>query len=396
MQPQTSNPLAAANARDALDAATALRDLIWSNRRETEEKRQLAGAIVDAIVRSKLGRLALSTDYDGLEVSAPDQLAVFESLAEAEASVAWIVWNSTGPCWFARFLAEPARREIFCGPTSHLYASSTRPSGRARRIGSSYVINGRWSLVSGCLHAAWIPVMCLVEENGAIEMLAPNVPHMRLCFLPRDAYEIIDTWHVGGLRGTGSHDCELRGVAVPARHTFAIGDASLSDSPWGRAPIAATMSGGCASICLGIAAASLRALLELGGKVPVDGGPGLRDRAPVQSAVAKLETKIDALRERLKAACGDLWRKAQAGRHENADIAALFAAAVTTALECRAAVAELYAAAGASALYTDSPLERAHRDIHAVTQHIVLQPFWLEQAGRVRFGLEPTNPLFTI
>jgi hypothetical protein len=29
-------------------------------------------------------------------------------------------------------------------------------------------------------------------------------------------------------------------------------------------------------------------------------------------------------------------------------------------------------------------------------QHITLQPFWLEQAGRVGLGLEPTHPLFRL
>ena len=77
-------------------------------------------------------------------------------------------------------------------------------------------------------------------------------------------------------------------------------------------------------------------------------------------------------------------------------LAAILSAAIVTAQECRAALTEIYAAAGASSLYTDSPIERGHRDIHAVTQHIALQPFWLEQAGRVHVGLEPTHPLFWI
>lgn len=383
-------------ASDALAAAKGLRDLIWSNRRETEERRQLAGAVVDAIVARNLGRMALPTEYGGLAVAPVDQLSVFETLAEVEASAAWIVWNSSGPCWFARFLAEDVRREIFGGPKSFLLASSTRPSGRATKNGGSYIVNGRWSLVSGCMHASWIPVMCLVEQEGKVEMIAPNVPHMRLVFAPRDAHEIHDTWHVGGLRGTGSHDCELRGVSIPASRSFAIGEPTLIDSALGRVPIVATMSAGCAAICLGIAAASLRALFELGGKVPVDGGPGLRDRPAVQSLVATLETKIDAVRAWLRATADNLWRQTQEGRVGNADLAEVFAAAVTTAQECRAAVRELHAVAGASSLYTDSPLERAHRDIHAVTQHIVIQPFWLEQAGRVRLGLEPTHPLFAI
>ena len=56
----------------------------------------------------------------------------------------------------------------------------------------------------------------------------------------------------------------------------------------------------------------------------------------------------------------------------------------------------MYAAAGTSSLYVDHPIERAHRDIYAVMQHVILQPLWLEEAGRVKLGLEPENPLFGI
>jgi indole-3-acetate monooxygenase len=39
------------------------------------------------------------------------------------------------------------------------------------------------------------------------------------------------------------------------------------------------------------------------------------------------------------------------------------------------------------------PLERAFRDVHAITQHIGAHPRLMEAAGRVLFGLEPNNPM---
>ena len=385
------------HAGDALAAAKELRGLILENRHETETNRQLADPVVQRLIASGLGRLALPLEYGGLAVPPADALEIFETLAKAEASVAWITWNSSLPCWFARFLAEDFRQEVF-GDRDALYASSTRPSGRAVKNGDSYIVNGRWSLVSGCMHASWIPVMCMVEEDGEVQMLAPNVPHMRLLFVPRKEHEILDTWHVGGLRGTGSHDSILKDVSVPESRSFAMGDPILMDSPLGRMPIFCTMSAGCAAICLGITTSSLEALLDLGTeKIPVDGGPGLRDRAPVQSLVARVETHLEAMRERLRSTSEKLWSSALAGDEiDSRDIAASLSAAITTAQQCRAAVTEIYAAAGTSSLYTDSPIERGHRDIHAVMQHIALQPFWLEQSGRVSLGLEPTHPLFRL
>lgn len=383
-------------ASEALTAAQGLRDLILENRHATESGRQVAEPVIAGLVASRLGRMVLPADLSGLEVPPPDVLPVLETLAAAEASVAWIVWNSSLPCWFSRFLGEDVRRDVF-GNAEALFASSTRPSGRAVVDGEDFRVNGRWSLVSGCMHAAWIPVMCMVEKDGEVQMLAPNVPHLRMLFVPRDSHEILDTWHVGGLRGTGSHDAVLNDVRVPGAYSFAIGDPSLVDTPPGRMPIVCTMAAGCASICTGIAEASFRALLELAtDKTAVDGGPGLRDRAPVQSLVARVGERLEAMRIRLRGTVEAIWEAAVAGRAiESADIAATWSAAITAALECRGLVSEIYAAAGTSSLYTDSPIERAHRDIHAVTQHIVVQPFWLEQAGRVRLGLEATHPLFS-
>ena len=64
--------------------------------------------------------------------------------------------------------------------------------------------------------------------------------------------------------------------------------------------------------------------------------------------------------------------------------------------EAEPVVTSMYEAAGTSALYIDCPIERAHRDIYAVMQHVQLTPIWLEDAGRVRLGLPPQHPFFGV
>ena len=86
MQGQIGDPLAAA--RD-------LRGLILENRHETEANRQVADPVVRGLIASGLGRLALPVEYGGLAMPPADSLAIFETLAAAEASVAWIAWNSS-------------------------------------------------------------------------------------------------------------------------------------------------------------------------------------------------------------------------------------------------------------------------------------------------------------
>ena len=53
----------------------------------------------------------------------------------------------------------------------------------------------------------------------------------------------------------------------------------------------------------------------------------------------------------------------------------------------------VYTVAGGTANYRRSVLQRALRDVHAVTQHIGTAPQQYEEAGRLVLGLEPLQPI---
>jgi alkylation response protein AidB-like acyl-CoA dehydrogenase len=185
-------------------------------------------------------------------------------------------------------------------------------------------------------------------------------------------------------------------IFVPAQLTFSLEDPDHIDRPLYRMPFAATLGAWCAAICLGIARAAIDTLLDLGcSKVTEDPGLGLRDRPAVQAMVASSTAALEAARLLLRDALGDLWNACLSGTPVS-DIqrARMWGRIVHTAQTAKTTVTSMYEAAGASALYIDCHIEQAHRDIHAVLQHIVLQHFWLEQAGRIRLGLKPTHPLF--
>jgi indole-3-acetate monooxygenase len=380
----------------ALASARELQPLIRRLRDTTEMQRQIAAPIVDALRGAGLCRMALPAELAGLAVPPAEALAVYEQLAMAEASVAWIVWNSSLPCFFGRFLAAEARAEIF-GDVRAIYASSTRPTGRAAIQGESYLVDGRWSLVSGCELADWLPLRSVIHEGGQPRMLQPNVPEVRMIWMRRSEVEILDTWHTGGLRGTGSHDVVVKERLVPRRLTSSPLDGSTQAGALGRVPIVCNLAAGYAAQLLGLAESAIDALVTLTTEKPaLDPGPALGERPIVMAAIAEHRTSIASSRRHLQDSVARLWAAADAATVTSGSVAEVYGAAHHAMARGRAAVDAMYTLAGATALYTSSPLERIHRDVHAMAAHVIAQPLWLEDTGRVMLGRNPVNPMYLV
>ena len=381
----------------ATTAAQELARLLTALREETERERRLPAQVVERLVDTGLSRVAIAAEYDGLALPVPECLEVYELLAAAEASASWIVWNNSLPCFLSRYLDAPTRRELFADRRS-MHAASTRPTGKATPQRDGYRVSGRWSLVSGCELAEWILLLCVVEENGEPRMLAPGEPELRMAYVRRGGFEILDTWYVGGLRGTGSHDVVVADTHVPHRWTFSPADEVTLECPIGRVPIICTMAAGFASQTLGMAEAALRTLIALcDTKVNVEPGPGLRDRPSVQHLLARQSAALEAARGYLRGRVDDVWRAAESGAKASLEqITAVWRAAHHAVDVAKTTLEGVYDAAGTTALYATCPLERAHRDLHAMLRHVVAQPVWVEDAGKVMLGLPPSRPLYAL
>jgi alkylation response protein AidB-like acyl-CoA dehydrogenase len=377
-----------------LDAARILRPRILAARDAIEADRRLPTDLAQDLAAAGFFRLSLPAVYGGFDLTPFESLAIFEELARADASVAWVVWNGNA-FWNATQLAPAAAQEIFADPQA-IIANSTQPKGRADVVTGGYRLSGRWSLVSGCQLAQWLQLSGIVHEHGSPRLTPAGTPQMRFFFCRADDCEIVDTWTAGGLRGTGSHDVVVRDCFVPEHHaSFFLDPVVLPEARY-RFPSWSREIPGCGAIALGLARTAIETLVDLAAtKRPERATQPLREDHGAQSRLAQAEALVASARLYLFDAVEGLWAEVLAsGEASVAGRTRVRLAtwhAVTSAVQ---AVDLMYLTGGATSLYTSGPLERVFRDVHALTQHIVVQPRIAEAAGRILFGLPPESPVF--
>jgi indole-3-acetate monooxygenase len=376
-----------------LEAARALRPRIIAERDLIEASRRLPEDLARELAQAGFFRIFLPAAYGGLDLTPIEGIAVFEELARGDASVAWCVWNGNTH-WTAAQLPPRTARTIHAEPEI-ITANSTRPSGQAHVVDGGYRVTGRWSLVSGCELASWMVLWSVVHEDGKPRLTPSGSPDIRFMLLPVAQCEIIDTWTVGGLRGTGSHDVAVRDMFVPIDYGSGFFDPYVLPEQRYRIPAFSRVVPGLGAMALGIARTAIDTLSEIAGaKTPARTTQTLRDTPDAQTRVSQAEALVRSARLFLFDSVERLWKTLLATGEVTMEARAHARLAASHAVaNAVQAVDLMYVAAGASAAYTSCPLERAFRDIHVMTQHIGVHPRVMQTTGRVLFGLEPDTPL---
>jgi alkylation response protein AidB-like acyl-CoA dehydrogenase len=365
---------------DPVEAARRLAPTAAELAPAAERDRRLAEPLVAALADAGLFRLCVPAAAGGLEAHPGTLVAAVRALAAGDAAAGWCVAIAATSGLVAGYLPEAAAREIYADPAT-MVAGVFAPKGRATPEPGGYRVSGRWPFASGCEHADWLMGGCVVDGG------------MRLMLAPAEAFTIHDTWHVMGLRATGSHDIELDGVSIPAEHTAnVLGDPPLQPGPLYAFPLFGLLALAIAAVSLGIARGALDDLIGLaGGKVPTGGKRTLAERGTVQAEVARAEAAVRAAGALLDESIGAAWERAVAGAGVDVEQRAALRLAATHATEVSTRATDTaYTLAGGSALYESSPLQRRVRDAHAATQHMLVAPATWELTGRVLLGM-PTD-----
>jgi indole-3-acetate monooxygenase len=378
---------------DILQSVRTFRSRILMERDRIESGRRIPEEIALELAQAGFFRVYLPSAYGGLDLSPMEAMEVFEELARADASVAWCVMNGNAH-WTVAQLSPAAARTIH-GDPDVITANSTRASGQAHIVDGGYRVSGRWSLVSGCELAAWMVLLCGVHEDGKPRLTPAGTPDTRFMLVPATACEIIDTWTVGGLRGTGSHDVVVRDVFVADDYGSGFDDPRVLPEFRYRIPAASRIVPGLGAMALGIARTAIETFGEIAGAKALQRSTQmLRENHGAQVRVSQAESLVRSARLYLFDSLERLWTKliatGEVAMEARADVRLAASHAVSSAVQ---AVDLLYIGAGASSLYVSCPLERAFRDVHAITLHIGVHPRVMETTGRVLLGLEPDTPL---
>ena len=120
----------------------------------------------------------------------------------------------------------------------------------------------------------------------------------------------------------------------------------------------------------------------------------LRDQPFFQARIAEAVALVRSARTWLHTVVHQAWTSTlTSGTASVAERADLLLAAVHATRSAADAVQLVYTVAGGTANYRHSALQRALRDVHAVTQHIGAAPQQYEEAGRMVLGLDPLQPI---
>jgi alkylation response protein AidB-like acyl-CoA dehydrogenase len=377
-----------------------MRAEIETGAEEAQRIRRLPDNLVNSLVDAGFFRFTLPAALGGEDATSTQTIAVLEAIAAIDASTAWNVMLGSEINAMAAggmdpqlahevYLMDP--KVIMCGGGG----PGSQPTRAERQKDGSVRVWGQTTFISGCHNARYCFMGAPLFKDGQPELGANGLPIYKMWFLHRDQWEIVDTWDVAGLRGSGSNDVRAEGGLVPEKY---VGVDLMTipahyDNPVFRMPVPLRLAYNKVAVALGVARGALDAFRDLAeNKVPMLSTATLRNRPIAQYRMGECMAQYRAMRAYVMDAMRDVEEELEAGADlpSAATTQAARLACVHASNECMKVVDTLHNTAGVSGMRMYSPLERKLRDAHGCATHRWVSHPLYQDLGGILLGLDPS------
>lgn len=359
--------------------AVALQPVLAERVAEADGLRRVPDATIADFKEAGFFRMLQSARWGGLEVDPPVFFDVQTTIAAACPSSAWVLGVLAVHAWQLALFAEQAQEDVWGKDSSVLISSSYAPTGKVARVDGGFEISGRWSFSSGCDHGQWAFL------GGMVPPATPDgPPEMRTFLVPRKDYRIDDTWHVMGLKGTGSKDVVIEDAFVPEHRTHRLIDGfkrsspgnEINKAPLFRLPFGQIFVRSVSTTAIGIAQGALDAYRKnTASRIAASDGAKVALDPSAQVVAAHAAATIEDLRATLHRNFGELMAQARAGEEMPLERRLKFRLDSSLAVQRSLEVVDaLFTESGGRAIFTGSPLLRFFLDIHAARAHYANNP----------------------
>lgn len=350
---------------------------------QCEAERKVPDQTVAEMKEAGLFRVLQPKRYGGYEMDPQVFYDVQMALAEGCMSTAWIYGVIGVHNWQIALFDPQASEDVWgAGDTDVLIASTYMPKGQVTPVQGGFKFSGRWGFSSGIDHCDWVFLGGLIFNEG-------QPPEYRTFLLPRSDFEVVDTWHVMGLKGTGSKDIVVKDVFVPEYRTHKASDGFLGTNP-GRdtftsdlykLPFGQIFVRAVSTAAIGGLQGALNTFLDFAQVRVGDMGNKTSEQAPAQLAASEAALAVDEMKLVLHRNFDVLMSKIRAHqplddipqrvhfRHQAAQVVE----------RCARHAYQLFSACGGRGIFVDFPLHRYMLDIMAARGHYANNP---EQFGR--------------
>lgn len=364
---------------ELLERARRLAPVLRARAATTEEARTLLPETLQAFVEAGFYKILQPARYGGYELPPMTLFKVAMELAKGCPSSAWCMSLIAVHNWEIALVDPRCADDLWRENPDARASSSYAPFGKVTPVEGGYRLSGRWSWSSGSDHCDWAILGGVVpRENGG------GPPDLRAFIVPRSDYQVIDVWHVMGLRGTGSNDIVVEDAFVPEHRTHQFAHSFMMTDP-GRAaftsrnykyPFGIIFAYSLSVVTLGMADGALEAFkADMKVRLGAYDGAKAMEEPFVRHRLAEAEAIIRGLHARLDANFAEMGALIDGGEPFPMELRVKNKwDAQWIAKEAMKAVELLFKASGARGIRSDSPMQRYFRDVHAASNHAFLNP----------------------